>query len=783
MSIRGSIRKLITSTAIGATAATAGLTATPVHAAAAAPQVGVRITYAQGSTQQRAAVPGGQGGPLTFHAGQLPFDGGALPTPKLYLDFWGPQWTSDSSTMNFISTFGAAIGGSGWATPLSQYCALPTAPNCTALSGVQNLGFGGAWNDPTAIPSPLNDTPGSGSGPISGSGGAVQRAIQHFNSGSLDVNGVYMVLTPSGANPSWFPGSGACAYHSAIQYPAGAPSLAAYGVVPYVSSVQGCGANAVSSPLDAFTIALTHEYSEAITDPDAITGWIDDTTKSSNGGEIADKCEIPTNSANPGLKLGGVNYAVAANWSNKDQGCVFSAASATAPATPTGVTATPGVGQAVVSWTPSSGATSYKVTVSPTVPGSPFTVTAPPATVTGLTNGTPYSFSVVASNSIGDSQPATANATPVAPQTFQGGGYTSVVPYRVLDTRPGTGHVGSSATPGAGATITVPIAGTGGAGGVPANATGVVLNVTAVTPTAPGFLTVFPAGVTRPNASNLNFNPGDVVPNLVEVALGTGGAVSIFNSNGSTDVLADVAGYTSSAGDGFNPVTPARLEDTRGDGKTLAAGGTLTVALPSSATGATGAVFNVTVTNPTAGGFLTVYPTGSARPNASNLNFGPGQTVPNRVQVKVGTGSSVTIFNLAGSADVIVDLNGYFAPGGGATFTGVTPTRLEDTRNDHMTIAGGGTLGLTVAGPTSPAGVPAGAKAVVLNVTVANPTQGGFVTVSPGLSGHANASDLNFGGGQVVPNLVVVGVTNSGINLFNFAGSTDVIVDIAGWYS
>ena len=297
-----------------------------------------------------------------------------------------------------------------------------------------------------------------------------------------------------------------------------------------------------------------------------------------------------------------------------------------------------------------------------TVAGTPLQVAAPPATITGLTNGTSYSFTVTALNSAGESQQSTAaTASPTPPQTFQGGGYTSVVPYRVLDTRPGTTHLGAS-TPGPGSTINVTIAGTGGTGGVPAGATGVVLNVTAVSPTASGYLTVFPAGVSRPTASNLNFTPGVVVPNLVEVALGSGGAVSIYTSAGGTDVIADVAGYTSSGGDGFNPVTPQRLEDTRGDGKTLGAGGTLTVALPSTITNASGAIFNVTATNTTASGFLTVYPSDAAtRPTASNLNFTAGQTVPNLVQVPAADDFFIDVYNgSSGSTHLIIDTMGCF---------------------------------------------------------------------------------------------------------------------------
>ena len=115
---------------------------------------------------------------------------------------------------------------------------------------------------------------------------------------------------------------------------------------------------------------------------------------------------------------------------------------------------------------------------------------------------------------------------------------------------------------------------------------------------------------------------------------------------------------------------------------------------------------NVTVTNPTVAGFLTVWPAGADRPLASNLNFVPGQTVPNMVIVPVGANGQVSIFASSGSVDVIVDVLGWFPTG--PSFTGLTPARLMDTRpgspTTDGTFAGGGavgarsTVGVTVVG-------------------------------------------------------------------------------------
>src|SRR5713226_4530178 len=129
----------------------------------------------------------------------------------------------------------------------------------------------------------------------------------------------------------------------------------------------------------------------------------------------------------------------------------------------------------------------------------------------------------------------TLPATHAQAATTVGGTYHPLQPARILDTRNGTGGV-PKAPIQAGGTLTVQVA---GQGGVPAGAAAVVMNVTATGTTAPSYLTVFPAGVTMPLASNLNWAPGVTVPNLVAVALGTGaqaGQVTIFNGAGSVDV-------------------------------------------------------------------------------------------------------------------------------------------------------------------------------------------------------------------------------------------------------
>ncbi len=387
-----------------------------------------------------------------------------------------------------------------------------------------------------------------------------------------------------------------------------------------------------------------------------------------------------------------------------------------------------------------------------------------------------------------------------------GGTYHPLTPSRILDTRNGTG--GFPIAPLGGATsIDVPVL---SQGGVPASGvSAVVLNATATDTTAFSFLTVYPTGASLPLASNLNWAPGQTIPNLVTVGIGTGGKVTAYNGVGSVDVVFDVEGYysdpASSPGpDGlFNPLTPARLLDTRsgngapiaklGPGQSLNLQVTGRGGVPS--TGAEAVVLNVTVTNPSLASYLTIFPTGVTMPVASNLNFKAGQTIPNRVMVGLSTGSGqVTIFNGVGSTDVVADVNGWFTDtsigGVGSKFTPVTPARIEDSRN--------GTGGfLTPWGPGSGRAVvvagqggvplmtdPNAPTAVVANITVTDTTAPGAVVAWPDGAAQPLASDLNWMPGVTVPNLTVAQVGPSGnVDVYNYAGCVDVVVDVVGWFT
>jgi len=351
---------------------------------------------------------------------------------------------------------------------------------------------------------------------------------------------------------------------------------------------------------------------------------------------------------------------VSADMSNAVVSVTIGTSPVTTPGAPTAVLATPGDTKAVVSWkVPTniggSAITGYTVTASPG--GKTATTTgATTASVIGLTNGTTYTFTVTATNTVGTS-PASVPSATVTPRS--GSLFMALSPKRVLDTRIGLGAARAKVGPGGQVTLAVP--------GLPTGTTAVALNVTATNPTAASYLSVYPAGQTRPTASNLNFVKAQSIPNLVIARVGVGNKVTFYNAAGTVDIIADLAGYYApGAGVGYTAATPKRVMDTRiGLGAARAKvgpGGQVTLTIPGLLTGTTAVALNVTATNPTASSYLSVYPAGATRPTASNLNFVKGQSIPNLVIARVGVGNKVTFYNAAGTVDIIADLAGYYAP-------------------------------------------------------------------------------------------------------------------------
>lgn len=256
--------------------------------------------------------------------------GGAIEqSPSVFIDYWGPQWSTGFSTagfssaqaQNYVQGFFGAVGGSSWASSTTQYCqgVASGTTNCATVSGATYVTsptgqLAGVWNDTSALPSKISQ---------SAMAAEAAAAVAHFG---YIANADYMVFTPSGHSESGF-GTQWCAYHSSTSSTSGTLSFA---YMPYQPDAgTSCGMNFVSAGsagyFDGFSIVGGHEYGETITDPFPSSGWLD-----GSGAENGDKCAWISSGqgAAADISLGGASYAVQSLWSNAFNGgaggCVLS---------------------------------------------------------------------------------------------------------------------------------------------------------------------------------------------------------------------------------------------------------------------------------------------------------------------------------------------------------------------------------------------------------------------------------------------------------------------------
>ena len=353
--------------------------------------------------------------------------------------------------------------------------------------------------------------------------------------------------------------------------------------------------------------------------------------------------------------------------------------------------------------------------------------------------------------------------------TLVAGGYTPLTATRILDTR----DTGARMPATTEYHLALPIS------LVPDDVSALVLNLTVTDAERDGYITIYPCGSDRPLAAAINFTAGETKANLVDAMFHRGDALCLW-SNVDTHAVVDLQGFHSDAGQGhIVPRTAVRLVDTRpndpltagqvlqipviGDGR--AAAQTTTVAL------------NVAVDDPQGAGFMTVYPCGTDRPWASNLNFKRGQTVSNEVMVQPGTNGMVCVYTTA-TTQLVVDLDATYQPTPGARFTALVPGRLADTRLTTNLVAGR-PVEWTVVGAN---GAPAGTIAMSFNVAVTNPARAGFVTVYPCGSPMPLASNLNFAAGQTISNHVTAAVGSDGKICVFSSQNTDIVIDVEGIY-
>jgi len=369
--------------------------------------------------------------------------------------------------------------------------------------------------------------------------------------------------------------------------------------------------------------------------------------------------------------------------------------------------------------------------------------------------------------------------------------FVPVTPCRVADTRNATGPFGGPSIAG-GTTRSFVIPSS--ACSIPATADAYSVNVTVVPRAGLGYLTVWPTGVAQPLVSLLN-SDGRVKANAAIVPAGTGGAISVYATD-TTDFVLDINGYfvpsTSASALEFYPLTPCRVADTRNPSGSL--GGPSLVGMQTRAFPILSSACNIPSSAlayslnftavPQAGlGYLSAWPTGQAWPGVSTLNVSTNNpVVANAAIVPAGTPNGE--INVLGSnnTDVVIDINGYFAPAnsaaGGQSLIPVTPCRPLDTRSSSGSF--NGTLPVNIT--SGPCGIPSSAEAFVLNATVV-PTGGlGYLTLWPENEAQPVVSTLNADDGVIASNMAIVPTTNGSIDAFS-SSPTQLILDINGYFA
>jgi hypothetical protein len=258
----------------------------------------------------------------------------------------------------------------------------------------------------------------------------------------------------------------------------------------------------------------------------------------------------------------------------------------------------------------------------------------------------------------------------VSASASYGMSFYPITPCRVADTRLASGLLGGPSLAG-GQTRNFPVLAS--ACGLPPTANAYSMNFTVVPRAGLGYLTVWPAGSPQPLVSTLNAPTGAITANAAIVPIGNGGSINVYATD-TTELVIDVNGYFAAPGGSgalsLYAISPCRLADTRWPvaafgGPPLEPAQTRTYPVPSGSCGipqtAQAYSLNATVVPAAALGYLTLWPAGVAPPFVSTLNAVDGSIVANAAIVPAGWGGAINAL-ATDRADLILDLNGYFAP-------------------------------------------------------------------------------------------------------------------------
>jgi uncharacterized repeat protein (TIGR03803 family) len=374
--------------------------------------------------------------------------------------------------------------------------------------------------------------------------------------------------------------------------------------------------------------------------------------------------------------------------------------------------------------------------------------------------------------------------------------FVPVTPCRLVDTRNPNGEFGGPALQGNKSRVFV-IPDNQDCK-VPSSAAAYSLNVTAVPPPhgSLGYLTVWPTGRPQPLVSTLNSTDGRVKANAAIVPVGASAAVSVYVTD-TTDLLIDIDGYfapTSGSTLAFYPLPPCRVVDTRNTqgGPTLQGQTEYDYAVQGICaipTNAQAYSFNFTVipVDNVPVGYLTVWPQGQSQPTVSTLNDYTATVVANAGIVPAGgNGGEIAAYvYTTGQANLLVDVNGYFAPAGegGLSLYPMAPCRMLDTRLGNGAFSG--TLSPPMNGWGGQCGVPSQSQAYVLNATVVPQGSLGYLTLWPDGGNQPNVSTLNAYDGALTSNMAIVpaGQQNGEVDACAGYGLTNLILDISSYFA
>jgi len=409
------------------------------------------------------------------------------------------------------------------------------------------------------------------------------------------------------------------------------------------------------------------------------------------------------------------------------------------------------------------------------VPAAPLTTGTYTVSVGSDGGNANWSFNVDPDAPLGDPGPPPGTSKIVAPAApFQ-----PVTPFRFADSRR---NQAIGILPG-GRQVRVKMAGTPG---IPSDASAVSANFTITEPGGAGFLTAYNCGEGRPAVSTLNYTPQQTVSNQAIVPL-DGGDICLF-SVATSHVVIDVNGFVATTGtQWFSPMKPQRLLDTRATG-VLRAGTRMVVSMtdapsrvPSTATAV---AVNLTAVAPRTDGWVRAFPCDRPEPSTSSVSARRTRNIASSAIVPLAADGTICLSSMM-QTDMVIDVTGWFGPGGGLDFVPIDPIRLADSRSFDTTlnpwtrgqmVRAGQVIEVGVSGVR---GVPSDVTGATINLVALGAHTPGWLRAVP-CDGISAVSNLNFSSPAPIANGANVRLSSRGTVCVVSMSNTHVIVDITG---